>query len=42
MELSEPLVEVPMDEKMDYAENIIIKAINMFVEAILLFYELEN
>ena len=31
-----------MDEKMDYAENVIIKAINMFVEAILLFYELEN
>ena len=42
IELGEPLVEVPMAEKMDYAEAIITSAISMFVESILLFYELEN
>lgn len=42
IELSEPLVDVPMAEKMDYAETIVTKAINMFVEAILIFYELDS
>ena len=41
-ELNEPLVEVPMEEKMDYAEHVITKAINMFVEVVLIFYELED
>lgn len=41
IEESEPLVDVPMAEKMDYAETIVTKAINMFVEAILIFYELD-
>jgi len=40
--MNEPLVEVPFDDKMDYAEFIVTKAINMFVEAILIFYELED
>lgn len=31
-----------MAQKMDYAENVITKAIGMFVEAILIFYELED
>ena len=39
---SEPLVEIPMEEKLEYAEMVISKAINMFVEAILIFYELDD
>jgi hypothetical protein len=35
-------VDVEMDQKMDYAEFIITKAINMFVEAVLMFYELDD
>jgi len=31
-----------MDQKMDYSEFVITKAINMFVEAILMFYELDD
>ena len=31
-----------MEEKLEYAEMTVIKAINMFVEAILIFYELED
>ena len=31
-----------MEEKMDYAEFILTKSICMFVDAILLFYELED
>ncbi len=31
-----------MDQKMDYTEFVITKAINMFVEAILMFYELDD
>jgi hypothetical protein len=42
IELNEPLVDVEMDQKMDYAEFIITKAINMFVEAVLMFYELDD
>ena len=42
IEETEPLVDVPMAEKMDYAETVITKAINMFVEAILIFYELDT
>ena len=40
--MNEPLVDVPMEEKMDYAEHVMLKIIGMFVEAILIFYELED
>ena len=41
-EVNEPLVEVSMDKKMDYAEFVISKVINMFQELVLIFYELDE
>ena len=42
IELNEPLVDEQMDQKMDYAEFILTKSINMFVEVVLMFYELDD
>ena len=42
IEIDEPFVNVPMEEKLDYAEYMLNQAINMFVEAILMFYELDD
>jgi len=38
----EPLMEVPIEQKIDYAEFTIHQVIKMFVDAILIFYELED
>jgi len=38
----EPLIEVPIEEKMDYAQHTVSAAIKLFMEAILIFYELDD
>ena len=38
----EPLVEVPMEEKLGYVQYTILKIINVFVDALLTFYEMDD
>ena len=38
----EPLIDVPMEEKMDYAQHTVTSIIKLFMEAILIFYELDD
>ena len=40
--VDEPLVDIPMEEKMDYAETTILEVIKLLTEAILIFYELDD
>ena len=35
-------MDIPMEEKMEYAELVILKVISIFVDAVLIFYELED
>lgn len=38
----EPLIDVDIEDKMDYAETTILSIIKLFMEAILIFYELDD
>jgi len=40
--IDEPLISVPIDDKMDYAETTILGVIKLLTEAILIFYELDD
>ena len=40
--MDEILTDVPMEEKMEYVQHSILKAINAFVDATLTFYELDD
>ena len=38
----EPLLDVPMEEKMEFSEKTILDVIKLLTEAILIFYELDD
>mmetsp|Transcript_33713 Transcript_33713/g.41581 ORF Transcript_33713/g.41581 Transcript_33713/m.41581 type:complete len:174 (+) Transcript_33713:1553-2074(+) len=40
--IDEPLISVPIEDKMDYAETTILGVIKLLTEAILIFYELDD